>query len=65
MTSTCIFNQSRMFHGSTSTFCTVHPLAVIPKLSAQWRKTRVPDATGVGTALSYGTVAEAQDRTEA
>lgn len=60
-----IYNQSRMYHGSTSTFCTVHPLAVIPKLSAQWRKTRAPDANGVGTALSYGTVADARDRIEA
>lgn len=47
-----------------SVLFSVHPLAVIPKLSAQWRKTRAPDANGVGTALSYGTVADARDRIE-
>lgn len=48
-----------------STLCTFQPLAVIPKLAAQWRKTRAPNANGVGTALSYGTVADARDRIEA
>lgn len=48
-----------------STFCTFQPLAVIPRLAAQWRKTRAPNANGVGTALSYGTVAVSPDRIEA
>lgn len=44
---------------------TFQPLAVMPRLAAQWRKTRAPDANGVGTALSYGTVADARDKIEA
>lgn len=48
-----------------STFCTFQPLAVIPKLAAQGRKTRAPNANGVGTALSYGSAADARDRIEA
>lgn len=50
---------------ASSTFCTFQPLAVIPRLPAQWRKTRAPNANGVGTALSYGTVADSPDRIEA
>lgn len=39
-------------------------MTVIPRFAATWRKTRDPDANGMGTALSYSAVADASDRIE-